>query len=294
MKYNKLFIAITVMLNAMACFAQPSNSNGMREKLKAFVESGEYQIQQPGKPNESVNLYHFAMQFAVDGGLGDSFSGPLLTPRLQELDRAFKTEAANANTIYIHDANEYASPLSGVQFRCQTASQQPMTYNVPFEQGKNIRLVSFEEDDGQVYALLLILENTINRDQYGDMVLTDGWIYEVSGRKLSNEPYIAHYTPQVSGSEAVDNSLETSADAFIEKVKRTCEIFKRESPQGKMAAGVVINKTCNAFNGKLTKEQYYDLLSNIQPLVDNEKNENLKQILAYSCYMIYMKSEAFH
>ena len=288
----------------MACFAQPSNSKGIREKLKAFVESGEYQIQQPGKPNESVSLYHFAMQFAVDGGLGDNFSGPLLTPRLQELDRAFKTEAANANTIYIHDANEYASPLSGVQFRCQTASQQPMTYNVPFEQGKNIRLVSFEEDDGQVYALLLILENTVNRDQYGDMVLTDGWIYEVSGRKLSNEPYIAHYTPKVSETEnysqetSVDAFMEkvmhTSADAFIEKVKRTCEIFKRESPQGKMAAGVVINKTCNAFNGKLTKEQYFDLLSIIQPLVDDEKNENLKQILAYSCYMIYCKSEAFH
>lgn len=56
---------------------------------------------------------------------------------------------------------------------------------------------------------------------------------------------------------------------------------------------MVLNKTCNAFNGKLTKEQYFDALNNIQPLVDSEKNENLKSILAYSCYMIYKKSELY-
>lgn len=55
----------------------------------------------------------------------------------------------------------------------------------------------------------------------------------------------------------------------------------------------MLNKTCNAFNGKLTKEQYFDALNNIQPLVDSEKNENLKSILAYSCYMIYKKSELY-
>ena len=84
-----------------------------------------------------------------------------------------------------------------------------------------------------------------------------------------------------------------SVEEFMAKVKRTCEIFQRETPQGKTAAGVVLNKTCNAFNGNLTKEQYFDALSNIQPLVDNEKNENLKSILAYSCYMIYKKSELY-
>jgi peroxiredoxin len=84
-----------------------------------------------------------------------------------------------------------------------------------------------------------------------------------------------------------------SVEEFMAKVKRTCEIFQRETPQGRTAAGVVLNKTCNAFNGKLTKEQYFDLLSNIQPLVDNEKNENLKSILAYSCYLIYKKSDAY-
>ena len=56
---------------------------------------------------------------------------------------------------------------------------------------------------------------------------------------------------------------------------------------------LVINKECNAFDGTLTKEQYFDLLSHIQPLVDKEENEDLKNILAYSCYLIYKKSEIF-
>ena len=43
----------------------------------------------------------------------------------------------------------------------------------------------------------------------------------------------------------------------------------------------------------MTQQQYYDLLGEIQPLVDNEKNEDLKNILAYSCYMLYKKSEIY-
>jgi len=31
----------------------------------------------------------------------------------------------------------------------------------------------------------------------------------------------------------------------------------------------------------------------VRKLADNEKNENLKSILAYSCYLIYKKSEIY-
>ena len=181
-----------------------------------------------------------------------------------------------------------------------TDAQHPMIHAVTFDLNKNIRLISYEEPDGSIYALLLMWDQTVDQDKkIGDTFLMDGMIYEVSGWKMDDRPFIAHYKqPTATGSFVAGLQYNEPADAmsveeFMAKVKRTCEIFQRETPQGKTAAGVVLNKTCNAFNGKLTKEQYFDALSNIQPLVDSEKNENLKSILAYSCYMIYKKSDAY-
>ena len=135
-------------------------------------------------------------------------------------------------------------------------------------------------------------DQTVDPDKkVGDTFLMDGMVYEISGWKLDDRPFIAHYKETTHPNPP--EGREYNVEEFMAKVKRTCEIFQRETPQGRTAAGVVLNKTCNAFSGKLTKEQYFDLLSNIQPLVDSEKNENLKSILGYSCYMIYKKSELY-
>ena len=232
--------------------------------------------------------------------LDSKYYGPLFTPRMLDLEKAFRSEAVNAKTIYIHDASDGDSPLSGVKFQFMMDAQHPMVQSVTFDLNKNIRLISFEEADGRIYVLLLMWDQTVDPDKkIGDTFLMDGMIYEISGWKMNDRPYIAHYKqPSASGTFVAGLQYNAPADAmsveeFMAKVKRTCEIFQRETPQGKTAAGVVLNKTCNAFNGKLTKEQYFDLLSSIQPLVDNEKNENLKSILGYSCYMIYKKSELY-
>ena len=297
---NRLFTAIVALLIAIACSAQTSRSSNIREKLNAFVESKEYGVHRLGFSKDGLNVYQFAQQFAIGEELDSKYYGPLITPRMLDLEKAFRSEAVNAKTIYIHDASDGDSPLPGVKFQLMTDAQHPMIHAVTFDLNKNIRLISFEEADGRIYVLLLMWDQTVDPDKkIGDTFLMDGMIYEISGWKMDDRPYIAHYKqPSASGTFVAGLQYNAPADAmsveeFMAKVKRTCEIFQRETPQGKTAAGVVLNKTCNAFNGKLTKEQYYDLLSNIQPLVDSEKNENLKSILAYSCYMIYKKSDAY-
>ena len=296
---NRLFTAIVALLIAIACSAQTSRSSNIREKLNAFVESKEYGVHQLIS-KDGLNVYQFAQQFAIGEELDSKYYGPLFTPRMLDLEKAFRGEAVNAKTVYIHDASDGDSPLPGVKFQLMTDTQHPMIHNVSFDLNKNIRLISFEEADGRIYVLLLMWDQTVDPDKkIGDTFLMDGMIYEISGWKMDDRPYIAHYKqPSASGTFVAGLQYNAPADAmsveeFMAKVKRTCEIFQRETPQGKTAAGVVLNKTCNAFNGKLTKEQYFNALSNIQPLVDNEKNENLKSILAYSCYMIYKKSDAY-
>ena len=297
---NRLFTAIVALLIAIACSAQTSRSSNIREKLKAFVESKEYGVHRLNIPQDGLNVYQFAQQFAIGEELDSKYYGPLFTPRMLDLEKAFRSEAVNAKTIYIHDASDGDSPLPGVKFQLMTDAQHPMIHAVTFDLNKNIRLISFEEADGRIYVLLLMWDQTIDQDKkIGDTFLMDGMIYEISGWKMDDRPYIAHYKqPTASGTFVAGLQYNAPADAlpveeFMAKVKRTCEIFQRETPQGKTAAGVVLNKTCNAFSGKLTKEQYFDLLNNIQPLVDSAKNENLKGILAYSCYMIYKKSELY-
>ena len=297
---NRLFTAIVALLIAIACSAQTSRSSNIREKLNAFVESKEYGVHRLGFSKDGLNVYQFAQQFAIGEELDSKYYGPLFTPRMLDLEKAFRSEAVNAKTIYIHDASDGDSPLPGVKFQLMTDAQHPMIHAVTFDLNKNIRLISFEEAGGRIYVLLLMWDQTVDPDKkIGDTFLMDGMIYEISGWKMNDRPYIAHYK-QPSASSTFVAGLQYNAQAnamsveeFMAKVKRTCEIFQRETPQGKTAAGVVLNKTCNAFSGKLTKEQYFDALSNIQPLVDNEKNENLKSILAYSCYMIYKKSELY-
>ena len=305
---NRIIITIAALLGVGYwllgdggwCHAQTANSKNIREKLSAFVESKEYGVHRLSISRDGLNVYQFAQQFALDEEAGGKYYGPLFTPRMLELEKAFRAEAVNAKTIYIHDASDGDSPLPGVKFQLMTDAQHPMIHAVTFDLNKNIRLLSFEEADGRIYALLLMWDQTVDPDKkVGDTFLMDGMIYEISGWKMDDRPYIAHYKqPSASGTFAAGLQYNAPADAlpveeFMAKVKRTCEIFQRETSQGQMAAGVVLNKTCNAFNGKLTKEQYFDLLSSIQPLVDSEKNENLKSILAYSCYMIYKKSELY-
>ena len=300
---NRHILAIALTLIAITCGAQPTHPNNIREKLDAFVASKEYNVQKTGSSKDGVNVYQFAQQFVMEEEPAGDFNGPLFTPRLLELETAYRTEAVNAKTIYIHDASDGDSPLPGVMFQFKIDDLHPMTQQVAFDHNKNIRLISFDEPDGKFYALLLIWDQTVDPDKsIGNVYLMNGTIYEVSGRKWDDRPFIAHYKPQAAESEGMafdvqmryDTSSEAmTVDLFMAKVKRTCEIFQRETPQGRMAAGVVLNKTCNAFSGQLTQQQYFDLLNCIQPLVDNEKNENLKSILAYSCYMIYKKSELY-
>ncbi len=297
---NRIIIAITAILISTAVNAQSMKSNAIREKLNAFVESKEYGVHKLSFSKDGLNVYQFAQQFAIDGELDSKYYGPLFTPRMWDLEKAFRSEAMNAKTIYFHDASDGDSPLSGVRFQFKTDSLSPMVQSVPFDLNKNIRMISFEEPDGKIYALLLTWDQTVDPDKkIGDMFLMDGMIYEINGWKMYDRPLIAHYKQSVSsgtfvaGLQYKDQPDTIAVEEFMAKVKRTCEIFQRETPQGQVAAGVVLNKMCNAFTGRLTQQQYFDLLSSIQPLVDNEKNENLKSILGYSCYLIYKKSDAY-
>ena len=168
---NRLFTAIVALLIAIACSAQTSRSSNIREKLNAFVESKEYGVHWLIS-KDGLNVYQFAQQFAIGEELDSKYYGPLFTPRMLDLEKAFRGEAVNAKTIYIHDASDGDSPLPGVKFQLMTDAQHPMIHAVTFDLNKNIRLISYEEPDGSIYALLLMWDQTVDQDKkIGDTFL---------------------------------------------------------------------------------------------------------------------------
>ena len=135
---NRLFTAIVALLIAIACSAQTSRSSNIREKLNAFVESKEYGVHRLGFSKDGLNVYQFAQQFAIGEELDSKYYGPLFTPRMLDLEKAFRSEAVNAKTIYFHDASDGDSPLSGVKFQFMMDAQHPMVQSVTFDLKKVI------------------------------------------------------------------------------------------------------------------------------------------------------------
>ena len=78
------------------------------------------------------------------------------------------------------------------------------------------------------------------------------------------------------------------------KVRRTCDIFKTETSNGRNAAAVVLHRLSNNYNETLNQAQYLQLLGYVEPLIDETDDKGLQQLLGHTCYTLYRKSDAFN
>ena len=62
-----------------------------------------------GFSKDGLNVYQFAQQFAIGEELDSKYYGPLFTPRMLDLEQAFRGEAVNAKTGDIRPQQEYPS-----------------------------------------------------------------------------------------------------------------------------------------------------------------------------------------
>ena len=76
---NRHILAIALMLIAITSSAQTTNPNNIREKLNAFVESKEYNVQKLSHSKDGFNVYMFAQQFAMEGESPSDFYGSYWT-----------------------------------------------------------------------------------------------------------------------------------------------------------------------------------------------------------------------
>ena len=272
----------------------------VHEKLQAFVASGEYNVSQ-GRVVTSdaisggkATAYDFSQVFSVEGTNDVS----ILFTNLKILEQTLRNEAVHAKEVMIHDAQQGVPMAPGIMWVFGNPNGVvPGEY--AFGSKQNIRLLTFEDPDGQRYAVLLVWEQQIKQDQQaGNIWMMNGTIYEITAKKYDKIPFLLPYSSEPQRIKATikydtDPTATQTYDELLAKVKQTCQIYDRETSGGKTAAVVVLHKMCDGYPHKLTREQYNTLISILSPYAETASGQKHKEMFGYTCYTLYQKSEHY-
>ena len=299
MKNRNILMAVCLIW-AMSISAQVSDpARRVHEKLQAFVASGEYNVSEGRVVCQDVvtggkaTAYDFSQVFGVE----NSNDATLLFPHLKELEQTLRSEAVHAKEVMIHDAQEGIPLTSGVLWTFGNPNGA-VSGRYVFGTRQNIRLLSFDESDGQRYAVLLVWEQQIKPDrQLGNFWMMNGTIFEMAAKKHDDMPFFLPYSKQQDMTATLKYDTDPTApqtyDELLAKVKQTCQIYDRETSGGKTAAVVVLHKMCDGYPHKLTREQYNTLISILSPYAETASGQKHKEMFGYTCYTLYQKSEHY-
>lgn len=278
-----------------------SGAQRMHDLLTAFAESGEYNVK---KSDESPNRrsFYFTEVWGTDlRGMPPGTNIQKVFPQhLNDFFRAFGQYADEAIEMYFHDGTESDPMMNGLQVQWSNKDRNWLnSVQWPLSSlSDNIRLILFGESDDQRRLFVMTWEHVVSTDSINGetmtTIATTGTIEEFWGYKPANNPFVAPYQkkedkqlPDVASTQAA------SFDELLAKVHRTCEIFRRESWNGRNAAAVVLHKLSDSYLGKLTTGQYDQLLEEIDPLFKATEEKGVQQLLGHTCYTLYKKSEHF-
>ena len=297
---NRNFLLASCLIWAMSISAQMSDAaRRVHEKLQAFVASGEYNVSQghvvtsDAITGGKATAYDFSQVFSVEG----TNDATMLFPHLKELEQTLRSEAVHAKEVMIHDAQEGIPLTSGVLWTFGNPNGA-VSGRYVFGTRQNIRLLSFDESDGQRYAVLLVWEQQIKPDrQLGNFWMMNGTIFEMAAKKHDDMPFFLPYSKQQDMTATLKYDTDPTApqtyDELLAKVKQTCQIYDRETSGGKTAAVVVLHKMCDGYPHKLTREQYNTLISILSPYAETASGQKHKEMFGYTCYTLYQKSEHY-
>ena len=285
----------------MSISAQTSDAaRRVHEKLQAFIASGEYNVDK-GRvvTNDAISggkatAYDFSQVFSVEGTNDVS----ILFPNLKTLEQTLRNEAVHATEVMIHDAQQGVPLAPGIMWVFGNPNGV-VTGEYAFGSKQNIRLLTFEDPDGQRYAVLMVWEQQIKQDQQaGNIWMMNGTVYEITAKKYDKIPFLLPYSSEPQRIKATikydtDPTAPQTYDELLAKVKQTCQIYDRETSGGKTAAVVVLHKMCDGYPNKLTREQYNTLIGILSPYTEKPAVQKHKEMFGYTCYTLFKKSEQY-
>ena len=300
--YTLLFITFLTFPVFHTIVMAQSGSQKMHDLLTAFGESGEFNVKRGfgsdiDDTKEAYNRsFYFNEVYTTDL---TQVSNPtkIFTPHLNAFFRGFSEYVDEASEIYYHDAKDSDPMINGIQVNCSGKERNWCeSYHQGIKPNENVRIILFDEPDERCRLFMMtweqrvVYDSTINTNN----IIAHGEIYEFNGYKPKHAPFMA--PRQMEHDEGLPDVAAPKTLEYAEllaKVKTTSDIFKHQGWNGRNAAGVVLHKLSNNYPNTLTKEQYYELLNCIQPLIDDTDNDGLKRLLGYTCYTFYKKSQIY-
>ena len=295
-----VFVGILQMSFTTLTVTAQTAAQKMHDLLIAFVESGEHNVNKvhgPKDEGKGENRFYFTEVWTTDLS---QVSDPVkfFPLHLSAFFKCFSDLSGEAIEVYSHDAKESDPMISGIKISW-TGKERYWLRSAEYVlmPDENVRLILFEEPNDQRHLFLMKWEQKVVHDTVinTDQIVTHGEIMEYYGYKSTNAPFVAPYQKKQDKSLPDVSIPKTQTyDELIAKVKRTCDIFKHEGWNGQNAAAVVLHKLSNSYSDKLTKEQYNELINHIQPLIDETDKKGIQQLLGYTCYLFYQKSNSFN
>lgn len=298
MKNKLLTIAVCLQMVLTGQAQVSTSAQRIHEKIEAFVAAGEYNVSEGVVINSDeltgskTTAYNFSMMFAVE----NSNDSTLLFNHLRTLEQTLRQETVHAKEAYIHNGSEGLPLMRGVKIS-YGSKYGGISFNVKFDLRQRVRLITFDESNGYAYAVILVWEQRIIPDeQAGNHWMMNGRLFEIWCKKKDGTPFIQPIAP-ISYNGTVEYAAEPTApktyEELLAKVQSTCDIYQRETEGGKTAAVVILHKMCEAYPHRLTNKQYNTLIGIINPFVDEAKGQRHKDMFAYTCYTLFMKSEYY-
>ena len=81
---------------------------------------------------------------------------------------------------------------------------------------------------------------------------------------------------------APDSSSPQTYEELLAKVRQTCQIYQRETTEGKTAAVVILHKMCDGYPNILTREQYNALINILHPFTESAVGQKHKEMFGYT------------
>ncbi len=295
MKNKLLTIAVCLQMVLTGQAQVSTSAQRIHEKIEAFVAAGEYNVSEGVVINSDeltgskTTAYNFSMMFAVE----NSNDSTLLFNHLRTLEQTLRQETVHAKEAYIHNGSEGLPLMRGVKIS-YGSKYGGISFNVKFDLRQRVRLITFDESNGYAYAVILVWEQRIIPDeQAGNHWMMNGRLFEIWCKKKDGTPFIQPIAP-ISYNGTVEYAAEPTApktyEELLAKVQSTCDIYQRETEGGKTAAVVILHKMCEAYPHRLTNKQYNTLIGIINPFVDEAKGQRHKDMFAYTCYTLFLKS----
>lgn len=264
-KRTHLLILVFVSLQLTA---QPTER--MNAAVDAFIKTRQLMVRSTGW-SHAMNQYNF--KYVVNG------DGEQAVPQdFQQLLQAFTDNVQYASGCYFHDRQDGEPPFYEVRLARKDNYFSGIYGGYRMDSTDNFRILNFNEPSAGLTSFGMVWHSQVLHDRHGQSFTTlDGYLFRFFGGEWTMQPFqpqpVLHYAQ--TANEPIRGNDAQAYETLLEQVRYLANAY-REATQGKgsqqgEAVAYMLKKVCEAYQGRLTEQQYSAIEQLIVPFIPQEQ-----------------------